>query len=189
MEPLRLLPVNPDCPDRSVLERLKAAAAEKFGQINDPQGIAQIRLIRAELQHSLFIANHRVGSLRHLKAFRRKPLKGGCQHLLSHPEHILLGGKAHLKIKLIKFPRRAVRPGVLIPETRGNLKIFIHPRYHKKLLILLRRLREGIKFPFIVPGRHNIIPCSFRGGCAQNRSLHLHKSHFRHFLPQESNYL
>ena len=109
------------------MKRLKAAPAKKLRQIYNPQGIAQIRLIRAEFQHSPLITDYRIGRLRHLKALRRKFFKGRRQHFFSRLKHVLLGGNAHLKIKLIKFAGGPVRPCILVPEAGRNLKIFIHP--------------------------------------------------------------
>ncbi len=58
-------------------------------------------------------------------ALFREVRKGVVQHSLGYGEHILLSGKSHFKIQLIKLPRRAVLPGVLVAETRRNLKILV----------------------------------------------------------------
>ena len=175
---------NLDGPDRLPVERLEAAPLEEFCHIDDAERVAQIRLIRTERKHGLGVADHRKRRLCHRPALRRKLPEGIGEHLFAHPEHILLGGKTHLKIQLIKLSRRPVGSCILIPKTRGILKIFIKAGYHQKLLVLLRSLRQRIELTFIFAGRHDIVPGSLRRGSAQNRRLNLQKSKFRHLLPQ-----
>ena len=101
--------------------------------------------------------------MRHLASLWGKFGKGGGKHFLAYPEHILLGGKAHFKIQLVELPGGAVCPGVLIAETGGNLEILIKAGYHQQLLVLLRRLGQGIKFALVFAGRHNVISGALRG--------------------------
>ena len=171
------------------MERLKGTFLKEIRHIHNPQGIPQVRLIRAEFQHGLLIADPRVGTLRNLTSLRRKFLKGRRQHFLAGPEHILLGGKAHLKIQLIKFTWRPVGSGILIPEAGSDLEVFIKARYHQELLILLRRLGQGVEFSFMSAGGHDVISGPLRRGRTQDRRLDLQKAHLRHLLTQKTDHL
>ena len=180
---------HPDRPDCSANKRFKTALLEKLSQVNNPQRIPQIRLIRPEFQHRLLITDDRIGCLCHLIPFRRKLFKDCRQHFLPDTEYIFLGGKTHLKIQLIKLPRGTVGSGVLIPETGRDLKIFIKSRCHQQLFVLLGRLGQRIKFPFVFSGRHNIISCPLRRGSGKDRCLDLQKTKFLHLFPQKTDNL
>ena len=166
-------------------EWFKSTLLEKFRHIHNPQRIAQIRFVRAKLQHCLSVTDDRVRRLCNRRPLRRKFPENCRQHFFSHPEYILLGCKTHLEVQLIKFSRRAVGSGVLIPKTRRYLKISVKTCCHQKLFILLGCLGQRIKPAFIFSGRNNIISGAFRGGSAQNRCLYLQKPHGTHFLPEK----
>ena len=152
----------PNGPDRPAQKRPERAFLKKSGHIRDAQGVPQVGLGCAELQHSLSVTVHRIGSLCYGETLGRKFFKDGGKDFLPRPEDLLLTGKVHLKIKLVKFARRPVCPGVLVPEARGDLKIPVNSGHHQQLLILLGRLGKRIKFPLVFTGRDNVIPGPFR---------------------------
>ena len=49
------------------------------------------------------------------------------QRVLNNLKHVVLRGKRHFHIHLIKFARRTVRARVFVAETRRNLKILVKP--------------------------------------------------------------
>ena len=165
-----------------IAARLKGTGLEKLCQIQNSQRVPQIRLIRAEFKHRLPVTDHRIGRFRHRKSFRGKMLKNCRQHFLPCPKHILLGGKAHLKIQLVKLTGRAVRPCILIPKTGCHLEIPVKARRHKELFKLLGRLWQSIKLARMIPCRHQIIPGTFRGRTRKNRCRDLQKIMLRHAL-------
>ena len=178
-----------DGADCSADEGLEGTFLEEIRQIHDPQRITQVGLVAAELQHCLSVTDYRVGCRRHNCSLRCKFCKGLREHLLANAEHILLGGEAHLKIKLVKFSGRAVGAGVLIAEAGRNLEILVKARRHQKLLILLGRLRQRIKLALELSGGHDIVSCSLRGRSAQDGCLDFQKAHLRHLLTKESDHL
>ena len=65
-------------------------------------------------------------------------------------KNVLLFNKGHFKVKLGKL-RLAVTARIFVPKTFRNLKIFFQTRHHKKLLVLLGRLRQPVKLAFVKP--------------------------------------
>ena len=162
-----------DRTDGLAVKWLKAAFLKELTQINDPKRVSQIRLIRTELQHCLLIADDRIRCFCHLISLGSKFFKRGGQHFLANTEYILLRCKAHLEIKLIELSGRTVSSRILIAEARCDLEIFVKARYHQKLLILLRCLRQCIEFSFKFAARHDIVSGALGGRCTQDRCLDL----------------
>ena len=162
MKSLRHLGMHLDRTHCPAKKRLKTALLEKVRHIYNAERISKIRLIRTKFKHCLFVTDHRIRRFCDRVPLGRKFFKRSRENLLAYPKHIFLRRKTHLEIQLIKLSRRTIGTRVLIAETRRNLKIFIKTRHHQKLLVLLRRLRERVKFSLIFSGRHNIIPCPLR---------------------------
>ncbi len=101
--------------------------------------------------------------------------KNGRQNILQDLKHIVLAGKCHLHIELIKLSRRPVRTRILVAETRRDLEITVKPRSHQQLLELLGRLRQRVKFSRMVSRRHEIVARALRGGARQDRRRDLHE--------------
>ena len=188
MEPFAHFRVHLDGPHRPAQERLKGTFPEKFRHVQDAQRVSQVRLVGAELHHGLPIADHRIGRLRHRRALRGELLKDSRQHLFPCPEHILLGGKAHLEIQLIEFPGRTIRPGVLVPEAGRYLEIFVDARHHQQLLVLLGRLGQRVELPLESAGGDDVIPGPLRRRRAEDGGLYLHKAHVCHLPPQKGDH-
>lgn len=60
-------------------------------------------------------------------------------------KYVILRGKSHLHVQLVKLTGGAVRPGVLVPEAGGDLEVPVKAGGHQQLLELLGRLRQGIE--------------------------------------------
>src|SRR5699024_3813505 len=88
-----------------------------------------------------------------------------------------------------KFTGRTVCAGILVPETRRDLKIFVKAGHHKQLLELLRRLRQRVKLALMLSGGNNIIPCALRRRAGQDRRRDLRKAKTFHLFAQERNNL
>ena len=89
--------------------------------------------------------------------------------------NIINVNKTHLNIYLSKF-WLPVCPQILIPETSGNLKIFIKTGYHQYLFKKLWRLWERIKHAWIKPAWHDKIPCALRGIFGKKRCFKFKKT-------------
>jgi len=83
--------------------------------------------------------------------------------------------KAHLDIELIEFAGAAIGARILVAETGRDLEITVETRHHDELLELLRRLRQGIEFARMQPGRNQKIARALRTRSRENRCLELEK--------------
>ena len=185
MEALGHVRMNLDGANRLADERLKSAAGEELGQVNDAQRVAQIRLVGTKLQHSLLVADDRIRSSGDSSAFRSKLLKRSGQNLFACTENIFLRSKAHLKVQLIELARRAISTCVLIAEARSDLEVLVKTGYHQQLLVLLRSLRQRIELALELTGRNHVVTRTFRRRSAQNRGLNFQEAHVCHLLTQE----
>ena len=111
------------------------------------------------------------------------------QHIFQNGKDIVLGGKSHLHIQLIEFTGRTVAPGILIAETRCDLEIPVESGSHKKLLELLRCLRQRIEFAGMLPRRDQIVSCSFRRGSSKDGRGNLKKTVLDHGLAQRCDHI
>ena len=178
-----------DGTDGSADKRFKRTSLEKLRHIHNSQGIAQIWLVTAELQHGLFVTDNRERCLGDPAAFGSKFLKGIMQYFLTDLEDILLGHEAHLEVQLIELSGRSVCSGILITEAGSNLEILIEAGSHEQLLILLRCLGQRIEFSFKFSAGNNIVSGTLGRRSTQDRGLDLQKSHVRHLLAQITDHL
>ncbi len=170
------------------LKRPEAAALHAVRGVRQRQINPQIRLVRSVPLHCVMEGNPlkgRFGS----RMIRAVFCKNRRKHILQYRKYILLGGKCHLHIKLIKLSRRTVRPGVLIPEAGRNLEITVKAGGHQKLLKLLRSLGKRIKFPRMISGGHQIVSCTLGGGAGENGGGNLQEAMLRHAFSQLRNYI
>jgi len=123
-----------------VVEWLEGASLEEIGHIDDAQGVSKVRLVGAEFQHGLLVAENGERRLGDFIPFGCELFKGCRQHLLTHAENVFLGGKAHFKVELIKLARRTIGPRILVTEAWGDLKILVKARDHQQ---------QCIKFSFM----------------------------------------
>src|SRR5207237_5822470 len=62
----------------------------------------------------------------------------------------------------------AVGPQIFVAKTFRDLKIFLYACDHEQLFVLLRRLREGVKFSGRDPARHQKVARAFRRALGEN---------------------
>ena len=185
MEALGHVRVNLDGANRLADERLKGAAREELGQVDDAQRVAQIRLVGTELQHSLLVADNRIRSSCDSGTFRRKLLKRSGENFFACAENIFLRSKAHLKVQLIELARGTVSACVLIAEARSDLEVLVKAGNHQQLLVLLRRLRQRVELALELTGRNHVVTRTLWRRSTQNRGLDFQKAHVCHLLTQE----
>ena len=136
-----------------------------FSHIDYFKRITQVRLIGAVFQHRFIIRNTHKRWFRHIPLLSRKTgklLEHAMHHRLKHSENIILSRKRHFHVKLIELTGAAVSTGILITETRRDLKVLVKTGNHQKLFKLLRCLRQSVKFSGMNTGRHKIVPRTFR---------------------------
>src|ERR1700732_877900 len=125
-------------------------------------------------QRLLCMAEHR--EFLGYRAARSKRLENPAQHRLDRGKDILLRHKTHFDIELVEFAGAAVGSRILVAKTRRDLKIAVEARYHDELLELLRRLRQGVEFSRMQPGRHQQIARALGTRSGENRGLELEKA-------------
>ncbi len=164
-------------------ERGERGALEKVGHVENPQRVAQVRLIRAVLQHGLRVGD--AAERRRRDGLVRKSGEGLAQHLLRHGEHVLLRGEGHLEIELVKLAGGAVGAGVLVAEARRNLKVPVEAGNHQQLLEDLRRLRQRVEFTRVPAAGNQVVARALRRRGGKDRGLDLQKAELRHLPPQK----
>jgi len=154
----------------------------------DAQVDAQVRLVGAILLHGLGVRDTHEGRGAGPVVFAVLGKDGG-QHVLQYGKYVILRGKSHLHVQLVKLTGGAVRPGVLVPEAGGDLEVPVKAGGHQQLLELLGCLRQGIELSGVVPGGHQIVPGTLRGGGGQDGGGDLQEAMLCHGLPQGGHYL
>ena len=161
---------------------------QQLRHVFHPQVNAQVRFVGAELLHGLQVGDAPKRRLRR-DVVRSILGEDGGQHLLHNRKHVLLAGEGHLHVQLVKLAGRAVAPGVLVPEARGNLEILVKAGGHQQLLELLGRLGQGVELARMLPGRHQVIPGSFGRGSGEDRGGNLQKALVLHGTAQGGHHL
>ena len=105
MKTLGHIGMNPDGTDGTFQERFECTSLKEFCDIHDTQRVSEIRLVRAELQHGILVADHRIRGSCDRSTFRCKFFKSGCQNFFTYTENFFLSSEAHLKVQLIEFAR------------------------------------------------------------------------------------
>ena len=165
------------------LKGTEAAAAQQGGHVLDGEVDPQVRLVGAVFLHGLGKGNpqERCGAGPVVFAVFGKD---GGQHVLDHGEHVLLAGKGHLHIQLVKLAGRAVCPGILIPEAGGDLEVAVEAGGHQELFELLGGLGQGVELAGVVPGGDQIVPSALGGGGGEDWGGDLQEAVLRHGLTQ-----
>ena len=176
---------------RALLDRLsegiEAGTTEDLRHIDDLDGDAQVRFIRPILQHRLTVRNTAERLIVHLG--RRESRKQAVQDLLDDPENVLLRDVRHLHVQLVEFAGRAVRAGIFIAETRGNLEVLVEPGHHQQLLEQLGSLRQRIELAMMHAAWDQVIARAFRRTAGQDRGLEFMEPQLLHGPPQVRNHL
>ena len=112
-----------------------------------------------------------------------KLLEHAAHHRLDRVEYVLLGGKTHFQIELVKFAGRAIGARILVAEAGGDLEITVEAGNHDQLFELLRRLRQRVEFPRMKPRRHKIVARALGRGRGQDRRLKFEEALLLHAPP------
>ena len=161
---------------------------QQLRHVLHPQVDAQVRLVGAELLHGLEVGDAHKRCLGG-GVVRAVLGEDGGQHLLDDGEHVLLPGKGHLHIQLVELAGGAVAPGVLVPEAGGDLEVLVKAGGHQQLLELLGRLGQGVEFPRVLPGGHQVVPGPLGGGGGEDGGGDLQKALVLHGPAQGGHHL
>ncbi len=94
-------------------------------------------------------------------------------HRLDRGEHVLLRHEAHLDVELVELARAAVGARVLVAKAGGDLEVPVEAGDHVELLVLLRRLRQGVELAGMQARRHQEVARTLGRGGGQDRRLEL----------------
>ena len=146
--------------DDDVLEGVEGhvLAGEERGHVGDDERVAQIRLVRAVFQHRVGVADAREDR-RHLAALGELVEDAADDGLERRPD-VLLRDEAHLDVELVELAGQAVGARILVAEARRDLEIAVEAGDHDQLLVLLRRLRQGVEAAGVEARGNEKIPCA-----------------------------
>ena len=130
-------------------------ARELLGEVDDLDGDAQVRLVRAVAQHRILVGQAREGRPGDgaLGELREDAIHDRFQRF----EHVLLLDEGHLDIELVELAGGAVGARVLVAEAGRDLEVTVEARRHDQLLELLGSLRQGVEGAGMEPARHQEI--------------------------------
>ena len=158
--------------------KVTASPAELLGEVDNLDGDAQIRLVRAVAQHRILVGQAREG----------RPGDGALGELredavhdrLQRFEHVLLLDEGHLDVELVELAGGAVGARVLVAEAGRDLEVAVEARRHDQLLELLRRLRQGVEGAGMEPARHQEVARALGRARGQDRRVALHEAQVHH---------
>jgi len=148
-------------------EHLEAGAGEMFGDFLHLDRVAQVRLVGAIGADGLGMRDA-AELLRHRLAFGEF-LEDAAHHRLHRVPDVFLGDEAHFEVELVEFARQTVGARVLVAETRRDLEIAVEAGDHQQLLVLLRRLRQGVELAGMDAGGHQEVARAFGRRRRQDR--------------------
>ena len=150
-----------------VLEQLERAVLRDIGNVLDLKAETDVRLVRAVLVHRILPGHARQ---RKLNINVQNFLEYALEEALVYRDHVVLLNEGHLKVDLGEL-RLTVGAQVLVAEAAGNLDVAIHAGEHEQLLVLLRRLRQGVELARMYTGRHEVVARALGGGLGEHRGL------------------
>ena len=144
-----VIPANPFGVDRlddpariqRAAKHLEAARREGVPEVGEFQAETGVGLVAAVAVHRLGVGQAREGR-RHVEAERL--FEHGGEHALHQRDDVLGRDETRLDVHLGKF-QLPVGAQVFVAETLGDLEIFLQPRDHEELFVLLRGLRQARK--------------------------------------------
>ena len=158
-----------------------------LGHILHLDGVAQVRLVGTVLGDRLVVGNARPllgdGLLLPVGVHTRELLEDAGDDRLHRREDVVLLDEAHLDVELIELARQAVGARVLVAEAGRDLEVAVEARHHQKLLVLLRRLRQGVELAGVNARGDEKVARAFGRGRRQNRRRELEEAGLRHALP------
>ena len=156
----------------AVLEHAEVGLGADFGNIVDFEIEAKVRLVGTVLEHG-FVPLHATDMLRRFEV--PNLAENVRDELVEHFHDFVLVDERHFDVDLGEF-RLTVCAKVFVAEALGDLEVAVHAGNHQKLLVLLRRLREGVELARVHTGRHEVVTCAFRSGLAKARSFNVFKT-------------
>ena len=152
-------------------EHREAAAPEDLADLGDLDRVAQIRLVGAVAHHRVAIGDAWERQGRHLPVGELD--EDAVHHRLDRSEHVLLLDEGHLQVELVELARAAVGAGVLVAEAGRDLEVAVEARDHEQLLVLLRRLGQGVELAGMEARGHEEVARALGRARGQDRGLEL----------------
>ena len=137
-----------------------------FGHILHLDGVAQIGLVGA-----VFLDRRIVGNARPVRVDGQavgELLEHARDDGLHRREHVVLLDEAHLDVELVELAGQAVGTRILVAKAGCDLEVAVEARDHQQLLVLLRRLRQGVELARMHARRHQEIARAFRRRGGEN---------------------
>ena len=161
-----------DCLDCFAVEYGKLACCKTFGQIYNLKWVAEIGLVATIVAHCIGVCQtFELGRY----SFAGKVLDDFAHQVFHYGKHVLLSGKGHFQVKLVKFAWGAVCTSVLVSKTWSKLEVVIETADHQQLLELLWRLWQSVELAWVKTAWNQKVACAFGAGRCQNWSLNFQK--------------
>ena len=161
-------------------EDLEFARGKVVGHVDDLHVEPRVRLVDAPAVHHFLERDARERG-RDVDVERGFP--DALQQALDQVVNILPLDERHLNVDLCEF-RLAIGPQILVAITAGELKVFVHPGAHEDLLVLLRRLGQGVKLAGVDSAGDEEFPRALRRALEQGRRLDFEEALFLHEHPR-----
>ena len=155
-------------------EYRETALFGNVAEVEDLHAVSCVGLVAAVAFHSLFVGKARNGSY---KVDSENFLEYALHKALAHCKYVLHLDKGHFKVYLSKFGL-SVGSEILVAEASCYLHISVKAGNHRKLLVKLWRLRQGIERTFVNAAGNEIVARAF--GCAlyEHRRFYFDKAVF-----------
>ena len=140
--------------------------------------VAKVRLVGAVFAHRDIVGDARK-LLRHRLAVG-EGLEDAPHHGLDGRQDVILLDEAHLEVELVEFAGQPVGARVFVAEARRDLEIAVEARHHDQLLVLLRRLRQGVELARMKTARHQKVARAFGRRCSQDRCREFEEAALAH---------
>ena len=166
-KPLALIALTTPPLSSAPRNTLKRGPREHVAEVLQLHAEARVGLVAAVAVHGLGVrqARERGG---HVHADGR--LEDVLQHPLDQRDDVLALDEAGLDVDLREL-RLAVGAQVFVAEALGDLEIFLHPRDHEELLVLLRGLRQRVKTARLEPRGHEEVARALGRALGEDRRL------------------
>jgi len=166
-------------------ENGETAILHQIAQVKQLHAVAGIGLVGAKTLHRFAIGQP---GQRESDIHAERFLEHTLHKALADLQNILHRDEGHLQVDLGEF-RLAVSAQILVAEAAGNLHITVKARHHGKLLVKLRRLRQGVKAALVDAARHQKIASALRSRADQHRGLDFDEAVFVKIVAGDLGYL
>lgn len=151
---------------------MKSTPGHEVADIDQLQGHAQVRAVRAEAAHRLGIGQTREG-IRQLDTLHVAEER--ADHGLHDRHQLVLGHEGDLDVELGELGL-TIGAQILVPEAAGDLIVAVHAGHHEQLLEELRRLRQRKELARMGTAGHQIVARALGRGLGQDRGLDIQKT-------------